>query len=227
MTRMKVVRHPFPHVVVDGHWDRDLLRDVAREFPDVGDSRWRRYTGKTELKLEGPPHMWGPRTREMLEEMSALAPKLGEAFGIDGLVMETIGGGYHYIEPGGYLGIHTDFNRSPVTNMFRRLNLLVYLNEDWKDEGGHLELWDGDGVAVKVAPEMNRTVAFETSDTSWHGHPMPANRARRSVAAYFFTKEAPVGYASDHSTLWHPLSGGAAPSEPLLSRKDLRDRRRR
>lgn len=202
----RVTPEPFPHVVADGWWDTGLLREVAAEFPNPSAPGWRRYDSSAERKLEGPPGLWGRATRELFELIGSpdMAICLAEMFGTPGLQMETVGGGYHLIPPGGYLGIHTDFSRSPRTGRHRRLNLMVYLNEDWQDPGGHLELWDADGPAVDVVPELSRTVVFETSSTSWHGHPKPAARERRSVAAYFFTDEPSPGYAGERSTVWHP-----------------------
>jgi len=205
VTALTVAADPFPHLVVDSWWDSDLLRDVLAEFPDPSAAGWRRYDGSNERKLEGPPGLWGPHTRAMFDTIRDRIPELESAFGIPNLKMETIGGGYHCIEPGGHLQIHTDFNRSPRSGLFRRLNLLVYLNDGWEEPmgGGCLELWNAGGPVVEVAPEFNRTVVFETSDRSWHGHPKPATRWRRSVAAYFFTEEPPPGYREDHSTVWH------------------------
>jgi hypothetical protein len=204
MCDLHVTDQPFPHLVADDWWDADLLDAVLGEFPDPAAPGWRRYSNSTERKLEGPPGLWGPLTRALFAEIEQRRALLEEAFGIKGLSMETVGGGYHLIEPGGHLSVHTDFNRSPRTARYRRLNLLIYLNKDWRDPGGHLELWDADGVAVDIPPEFNRTVVFATSDHSWHGHPLPAERLRRSVAAYFFTEDPPPGYAGDHSTVWHP-----------------------
>ena len=204
MADLAVTDAPFPHAVVDGWWPDDFLRQVVEEFPEPETPQWRRYANSRERKLEGPPEMWGPATRGLFDQFGALGPVLGAAFDIPGLTMETIGGGYHCIEPGGYLAVHTDFNRSPDTQRFRRLNLIVYLNEDWDDVGGHLELWDAEARVADIAPEFNRTVVFETSDHSWHGHPVPAQRWRRSVAAYFFTEDPPPGYAVDQGTVFHP-----------------------
>lgn len=199
---MIVEKDPFPHLVKDGWWDEALLKAVLAEFPDPAAPGWKRYNSGNERKLEGPPGLWGPRTRELFGQIRERTPDLEQAFGIPDLRMETIGGGYHCIEPGGYLHVHTDFNRSPRSGLFRRLNLLIFLNEGWDDPGGHLELWDAN-PAVDIVPEFNRTVVFQTSDHSWHGHPKPAQRWRRSVAAYFFTEAPPEGYREDHSTVWH------------------------
>lgn len=203
MLEVSVTPTPFPHLVVDGWWDQQLLRDVLAEFPAEDAPGWRRYANDQERKLEGPAALWGYHTRELVEAIEARTPELEKLFGIENLLMETIGGGYHCIQPGGFLAIHADFNRSPKTGHYRRLNLLIYLNDDWTDEGGRLELWSDQGPEISVAPEFNRTVVFQTSDHSWHGHPKPASRLRRSVAAYFFTKEPPEGYHHEHSTVWH------------------------
>ena len=201
---LTVTRDPFPHVVVDGWWDAEMLGGVLSEFPHPDHSGWRRYGNAQERKFEGPPPIWGPITEELFNQIEKLGPTLERAFGIPDLTMETIGGGYHLIPPGGYLKVHTDFNRSPNTTLYRRLNLLIYLNEDWQDEGGRLELWGPVRREKTIAPEFNRTVVFETSDHSWHGHPIPASRWRCSVAAYFFSKSVPGGYRADQSTVWHP-----------------------
>ncbi|MGH3493352.1 MAG: 2OG-Fe(II) oxygenase [Sciscionella sp.] len=201
---LTVVVEPFRHVTIDGWLDAELLRDVLGEFPDPRAAGWRRYSNGNERKLEGPPVLWGPCTRELFTELAARAPMLEEAFGIEGLTMETIGGGYHAIEPGGYLAVHADFNRSPATGRHRRLNCLTYLNDDWTDPGGHLELWNGGGCVVDVVPSFGRTVIFETSGHSWHGHPRPASRWRYSVATYFFSQQPPSGVPrADQSTVWH------------------------
>lgn len=201
---MNVTTDPFPHAVLDGWWDADLLRDVVNEFPDPGDPGWRRYSNGQERKLEGPESMWGESTHTLIKAIGERSGELGELFGIDGLTMETVGGGYHCIEPGGYLAVHADFNRSGITGRYRRLNLIIYLNEGWDDPGGHLELWSDTERAADIAPEFNRTAIFETSDRSWHGHPMPAGHWRRSIAAYFFTQDPPPGYTGEHGTVWHP-----------------------
>ena len=44
------------------------------------------------------------------------------------------GGGLHEIRRGGFLKIHSDFNVHPQLNLNRRLNLLLYLNKNWKED---------------------------------------------------------------------------------------------
>lgn len=201
----EMAQWPFPHVVLDAIWDDSLLVRVANEFPESG---WKSYQTPNEYKLESA--QLGPAAIELFEALGSegFRSELTELTGIEGLSMEVVGGGYHLIPPEGRLGVHTDFNRSPATGHFRRLNLLIYLNAGWQDAGGHLELWPEDkaerarGEHVSIAPEWNRTVIFETSYRSWHGHPVPAKRWRSSVAAYYYTVDPPDWHDYDQSTVW-------------------------
>lgn len=202
---MKIFYSPFPYVVLDGFWNDDLLWAVLAEFPDPSADGWIRYGDEIhEVKLEGAPHLWGPRTHELVSHIAEKGPELSEAFGLPQLILRTEGGGYHHIEPGGKLAVHADFNRSE-DGLYRRLNVIIYLTPDWTErDGGELELHGDDGTVAKVLPHFNRTLVFQTSDRSFHGHPkpLPGPRPRRSFAAYFFTKERPEHYTEDHTTVW-------------------------
>jgi hypothetical protein len=76
----------------------------------------------------------------------------------------------------------------------RRINVLIYLNKDWKDEyGAQLELWDTDmkSRVKSYVPAFNRCVIFNTTSDSNHGNPQPVNHpdgvSRRSIALYYYT----------------------------------------
>ncbi len=77
------------------------------------------------------------------------------------------GGGLHQTLRGGHLNIHADFSTHHThENWARRVNILLYLNEEWRDEwGGKLELWDQDMTACqdRVTPAGNRMLVFTTS----------------------------------------------------------------
>jgi len=115
------------------------------------------------------------------------------------------GGGIHQSTRGGFLNIHADFTVHPHhRNWQRRVNVLVYLNEDWKEDwGGKLELWDKKMKACEesVTPIFNRCVIFNTDADSYHGHPLPMTcpegTYRRSIALYYYTiEENPVRRAT-------------------------------
>jgi len=199
---LEVVQEPFPHAIVDGYWDQDLLRDVREEICLIDVALCRRYNNERENKYDAGVHLFGAQTRALFDQIRSLTPLLSEAFGVPDLEMEE-NSGCHLIPPGGYLAVHTDWNRSQVTKLYRRLNLLIYLNEGWSEEGGCLHIEGVDPpTLIRIEPEFNRMVAFEASDRSWHGHPLPAERWRFSAAGYFSSPEPPPGYMEEHDTLW-------------------------
>jgi Rps23 Pro-64 3,4-dihydroxylase Tpa1-like proline 4-hydroxylase len=209
---------PFPHIVLDGLFDDEVLDEVLREFPDRDAMRWREFDSKTEKKL-GYYHETSTiskTVRDFLNDMNAfeMLVWLEAVTGIDGLIPDPYfgGGGLHQIEPGGFLKVHADFNVHPKLKLDRRLNMLIYLNKDWRDEyGGHLELWDREATSCrsKILPLFNRTVIFSTSDTSFHGHPHPLTSppgvTRKSVSLYYYTAGRPEAERSaPHDTIFIP-----------------------
>lgn len=192
-----MVQAPFPHAIYDGLWDDALLERIYAEFPTSGG---REFDNPREKKREySTPGKYARKLFDILSHPETLE-SLEKLTGVPNPTMELIGGGYHLIPVGGLLAMHTDFNRSPGTKLYRRLNCLIYLNKDWQDPGGLLQLGEHDPLLV--APEWNRTVIFETSDRSWHGHPVPTGRERRSVAAYFYSPEPSPEFTVEHDTVW-------------------------
>lgn len=192
---------PHAHVVFDDVFDPAILKNVLSEFETKKDSNWKEYDTKYEKKLQlSADESLGPNTRALINNLNSgsFLTFLEKLTGISGLLADPYlsGGGLHKIEPGGKLGIHVDFNRNDRLQVHRRINILVYLNEDWDDSyGGHFELWsDKLGTEkVKISPIFNRMAIFNTTATSFHGHPeplaCPPDRSRKSLALYYYTVE--------------------------------------
>lgn len=209
---------PFPHVVMDKFLPEDVLDAILEEFPDPKKIDWLHLNHDNSKKLASRDLLQiGGFTRHVISELnsSVFITFLEKLAGIDGLVPDPHlwGGGLHQIERGGYLNIHADFNRHPKLKLDRRLNLLLYLNKDWKEGyGGHLELWNRQMTRceIKVLPLFNRCVIFSTTDFSFHGHPVPLTCpegwTRKSLALYYYTNGRPLEErTSSHSTLYrHP-----------------------
>lgn len=189
---------------VDEVWGFDLDK-VAAEFPEPDDPRWQVFKGAHEpLKRQGGPDCWGPETvRLILALLSpAMCSTVAQLLGYPVLVGDTWGGGYHLSGPGAHLDVHRDFNREPHTKWRRRANLIIYLNRGWRAEwGGCLEL----DHTVTVVPEMGRLAVFETSERSWHGHPVPIadGHWRKSVAVYYYDPSDAVPDHEVHDTEWY------------------------
>jgi 2OG-Fe(II) oxygenase superfamily len=210
-----VSARPFPHIVIDDLLPEQVLDGVLAEFPTPSDDAWVRFETGNERKLasrEDTP--MGDATLQLLAELNS-APFIEflEALtGIPGLVPDPHfeGGGLHQIVRGGHLNVHVDFNRHPRTGLARRLNALIYLNRDWKQEyGGALELWSTDGTRCErqILPVFNRLVVFSTTEHSYHGHPEPLSCpegwTRKSLALYYYSlaSEGRNG-EQGHNTVW-------------------------
>jgi len=211
---------PFPHSITHHDWHAETLLQARVEFEMI--RGWQEFRNDREHKNAitfGAARDQGAETCWEIREYLAspgLVGRLEFATGIKGLQFDELGGGLHEIPVGGYLNVHTDFNRDDQ-GRFRRVNLLLYLNPGWRAEwGGQLELWDvPEGhrcaeeescvhVVEHVAPELGTQVIFVCSDRSWHGHPKPnvGPMARRSLAAYYFTEDPPPGYTEPHDTVF-------------------------
>ena len=212
--------HPFPHIVLDNVFNPAVLDSVLDEFTDDGDEQWQRFNNGNEIKLALNDELkFGPITRQLIHELNSgpFIRILQELTSIDCIVADPhlIGGGLHCIKPGGKLGVHADFNWNEQIRADRRLNILIYLNKDWKEEyGGHLELWDTSMTQCekRVLPVFNRMVIFSTTSDSFHGHPdpltCPESMRRRSLAMYYYTNGRPEEEKNDtHTTLFRARPG--------------------
>lgn len=201
---------PFPHSVLHGLWNESFLAEVAdsvEAFTDWdGEKQFYGSEGKRWCdswdKLPAPvlqmvAYASQPEFLRLVERLT------GEA----GLIPDPYlhGGGIHSIGNGGFLKMHADFNWHKEMRVYRRINLLTYLNRDWDESwGGDLRLAGeaADG-ALKyertVFPHFNTTVIFTTDDKSFHGHPepiqCPRDKRRNSIALYYYVAAKPDGSA--------------------------------
>src|SRR5205085_6755926 len=87
---------------------------------------------------------------------------------------------------------------------------LLYLNRDWREDyEGQLELWDETMTRCRqrILPIFNRCVIFNTTSSSFHGHPVPLacpeGMTRKSIALYYYTSNASSeGEPTSHGTLF-------------------------
>jgi len=215
-------RDPFRHVVIDDFLAPDYCAELLAQFPPFERGNARNEAGE-------------PGNKSTVERIRALGPAfaalddllqtrqfldlIGRITGIPDLLYDPwyFGGGTHENRHGQDLDAHVDFNRHPVEKWHRRLNLIVYLNPEWKDDwGGSLQLHSDprarDDRVTTITPLYNRAAIFETTECSWHAFPriaLPADKqalTRKSVALYFYTSNRPTDELADtHSTIYVDL----------------------
>lgn len=189
---------PFPHIMIDDFLPTEVAEMCLREFPTSSTGAFTFDRAQEKLKTQFNPDYLQKDVRNLFYSFNSrpFIKVLENICGIRGLTPDPyfLGAGFHETRNTGYLSIHADFNHHKPMNLERRINLLIYLNKDWKSEyGGQLELWNDDVTICKtsVIPTFNRCVIFNTTSRSWHGNPNPVNHptgeTRKSIALYYYT----------------------------------------
>jgi hypothetical protein len=193
---------PFPHLVLDDLLpvaEALALEQACRQAPTpVDSSNGFTQAGKTTL------NDWRRMPAPLLEACALfnsgpVLEWLESITGLQGLLPDPHleGGGLHRTERGGFLKLHTDFNWNTRLQLYRRLNVLLYLNHDYQHSwGGELLLTRNPQAErleqmTAIQPIFNRLVIFNTNDTTYHGHPtphaFPEGYPRTSLAFYYYT----------------------------------------
>jgi Rps23 Pro-64 3,4-dihydroxylase Tpa1-like proline 4-hydroxylase len=224
-------RKPFPYGSFDDFLDPRILERVLQELEELPESETSFDRAQERLKTSYSPERLPTYTRSLFYALNSkpVIAFLEELTGINGLIPDPYfaGGGIHVVANGGHLDIHADFNHHAKMNLERRVNLLIYLNKDWKKEyGGSFEVWNDDMTAqvASFVPVFNRMCIFSTSSRSWHGNPEPVNHPggepRKSIALYYYTATWDSTRKS-HTTLFKPRPGTADQEDRKVKRQAL------
>ncbi|WFU79158.1 2OG-Fe(II) oxygenase [Bradyrhizobium sp. CIAT3101] len=195
---------PFPHIALKNFWDPEQIAEVSRQVKrfsffdgekDFYATQKKRYCGTYE-KMP-------PAVRNLIDtcHSSGFVKFLEDMTGESDLVgdPQLAGGGIHSSTTSGFLKVHADFNWNEQLGLYRRLNLLVYLNSGWEAAwGGSLELWSRDmsRKEASIVPDLNTVAIFSTDESSYHGHPdplsCPEGVTRDSIALYYYSPAKPT-----------------------------------
>jgi hypothetical protein len=241
---------PFKHVAIEDFFEPEFAERLLHEFPS--------FESGFSINEHGEPGNKSVNTKireispayRQLYELIGSKPFLelvSRLSGIPDLVMDPkmYGGGTHENRHGQELDAHVDFNYDEAEKLHRRLNLIVYLNKEWKTEWGgaieiHSDPWRPEKNEIRAFdPTFNRCVMFETNEYSWHGFPrinLPPDKrhlSRKSISIYLYTKERPAHeIAPMHGTFYvqrplppHIQPGYTLTPEDVKEIRNLLDRR--
>ena len=203
LTSAVFINEPFTHTVIDNFLPEDVANNLFLEFPDFDNEVWFNYKNKIEdKKLLSDWRKFPKETYQIFSFLNSevILGTLSNMMDIHLLPDYGLhGGGWHIHANGGKLNPHLDYSIHPNLKLQRKLNLIVYLCKDWKQEyGGHFGLWEKDketersGNLVKeIEVGFNKAVIFDTTQNSWHGLSRevncPSNQYRKSLAVYYLT----------------------------------------
>jgi len=199
-------RKPFPYISFENFLNFDAAQNMMDAFPSI-DENFYKYDNPLERKyaFDKVSELPAP-IRDTLTELNSplFLNFLEKLTGINGLIPDPYyrGGGIHQSKRGGKLDMHVDFNVHPKLDLYRRLNILIYLNKDWKEEyAGDFQIWKGhknekgkhvlEELKARIYPNFNTFACFSTSEKSYHGFPdeikCPEGMTRKSIALYYYT----------------------------------------
>ena len=195
--------HPYPHIELDNLWDEEFIQNCAEDVLDF--SKWqgeKNFYGSEKKRYTNRYDDFPSNIKKIIDEAYSIKflNWLKKFTGEEVILPDPflVGGGIHSTIRGGFLKVHSDFNWNKQLSLFRKLNLLIYLNKSWNVKwGGHLELWSKNvkKCEKKISPLINKTVIFSTTDISYHGHPEPLNCPddiqRNSIALYYYSPIKP------------------------------------
>lgn len=220
---------PYKHLIMDNFLKEEFANILHDNFPPT-EKLAKHYDGINENKSEGANfddfHPAFNEIRKVLMSQE-VADWVSKVTGIADVFItnDHLGCGLHEGKNGSFLDIHIDFNIHPSQNVHRRLNMLIYMNKDWKPEyGGDLEMWNANMTACekKVAPLFNRAVIFETNEISYHGYnkiSVPVGMTRKSIYTYFYTKER-ADAVKYHDTVFKPRPNDALTKKIATNTKE-------
>jgi 2OG-Fe(II) oxygenase superfamily len=210
---------PFSFVVIDDFCEPQKLHALLAAIPSPEDgtiNKSRDYVfAKNKFEKSNFKEL-GPLFQEIYDDLmsdrfkAALQTIVSAPVWIDPAFH---GGGIHQGGDGSFLDMHVDFSHHPMHGDWERdLNILLYLNPDWKPEyGGQLDLRHIEtGETTKVEPLFNRCVIMHTKAYTLHGYGrlnFPKGAFRRSIATYAYIRAK--DNAAGRSTVWFPENSSA------------------
>ena len=189
---------PFEHIIIPNFLNEEYAEKIFNVFPKDFDT-WHKYYNPIEIKYANDNINNMDEDIQKLfyilctDEIINLFKKIS---GIDNLEYDPYlhGAGLHAHPRNGRLNMHLDYEKHPYMEKERRLNLILYLSKNWKDEwNGQTELWNKEmsECITKSPVRFNTAIIFKTNNISWHGLPekimCPFGEYRKSFAFYYIS----------------------------------------
>jgi dTDP-glucose 4,6-dehydratase len=191
---------PFEHIIIPNFFSKEYAELLYKTFPeDIDNGKWYKYLNPIEVKYAFDDiQQLQPDVKNAFHLLSTkeITEKIASLTNIPNLEYDPYlhGAGLHLHPRNGRLHVHLDYEKHPHLNKERRLNIILYLNKDWKKEwNGQTELWDKtmEKCVVKSEVVFNTAILFKTNEISWHGLPekiqCPEGTFRKTLAYYYIS----------------------------------------
>lgn len=189
---------PCRHLALDNFLSEEIADQLYANFPKIDSLNVKRKSLNEDKAEDYHFERWHPSFAQVREVVASqeFCDWMTKITGVEELrtTTDALGSGVHQGADGSYVDVHVDVNMNPKAGLWRKINLLIYLNKNWEEEyGGHLELWDKEMKVMhqRIAPSHNRAVIFYTDDNSPHGYSkikVPEGETRKSFYTYYYTE---------------------------------------
>ncbi|HEY6504021.1 MAG TPA: 2OG-Fe(II) oxygenase [Chitinophagaceae bacterium] len=186
---------PFPYLVIDNFCDSQKIESLYNKIPELNNKSRDYVFAKNKFEKANYREL-GNEFEELYTDLISermnrfLSFIANEEIFVD---PENHGGGLHQGKQKSFLDMHLDFNYHPLKKgWYRNMNLLLYLNKDWKPEyKGHLKLVDlRTNEEKELEVPFNRMIIQQTRAFTLHGYDktnFPETSYRTSIATYAYT----------------------------------------
>jgi len=208
---------PYEHVIIPNFLNQEYADKMFSVFPtDINSENWHKYDNPIEYKFANDKITSMPRCVKKLFNLFSckeIIERINLLTGVENLEFDPYlhGAGIHVHPNGGKLDMHLDYEKHPYLNKERRINIILYMSKDWKEEwNGDTQLWDKDltNCIVKSPVVFNTAIIFKTNETSWHGLPeeikCPDDVLRKTIAYYYVS---PLDSTPDENIIGNDGSG--------------------
>ena len=208
---------PFSHLIIDNFCDEDKLVKAYQSIPEL-ENKSRDYAFANNKFEKSNYKILSPELDELYHDLSSerfnkiLTHITAKKVFVD---PKNHGGGLHQGKKNSFLDMHLDFNYHPINkNWYRELNILLYLNKDWKTEyKGELKIKDlRTNEETALAVPFNRLIIQQCAPYSLHGYDMtnfPEGKFRTSIATYAYQVHERL-IETPRTTDWFPKEDASA-----------------
>lgn len=185
---------PFPYLILDNFCEEEKLNRAYSSIPEL-DNKSRDYAFANNKFEKSNYKVLSSELEELYNDLASerfnkiLSYITAKKVFVD---PKNHGGGLHQGKKNSFLDMHLDFNYHPINkNWYRELNLLLYLNKDWKPEyKGHLKIQDlRTDEQTEFEVPFNRMIIQQCAPYTLHGYDMtsfPDGKYRTSIATYAY-----------------------------------------
>lgn len=179
----------------------DLVQQAAQELQDIPLEKCKKFTRKGSCMYEYNNLDDTPIQDQIVNALhgATFLKWLQEVTDTVDLIPDPhlVGAGYCKAYTGDSLKVHTDFNWNDQLRLHRRLSVIIYLNEQYKEDwGGCLDFYDTDrkSVVSRVVPGAGNLVVWSYNNLAYHGYPepmkLPGTMSRKNLRLFYYVSNA-------------------------------------